>query len=70
MDVLRTSASDVPWSYIEAHIGTSIGRLSGTSSGRPRDVILPSESIGTIFMNSGNSKTSHFYRLLINLQIK
>ena len=33
-DVLRTSVRDVPWSYIEDHIGTSIGHLLGTSSGR------------------------------------
>ena len=41
-DVLRTSVRDVPWRYIEDHMETSIGRLLGTSSGRPRDVILPS----------------------------
>ena len=41
-DVLRMSAGDVPWRYIEDHMGTSIGRLLGTSSGHPRDVILPS----------------------------
>ena len=34
--------SEVPWRYIKGHMGTSIGRLLGTSSGRPRDVILPS----------------------------
>ena len=33
-DVLRTLAGDVPWRYIEDHMGTSIGRLLGTSSGR------------------------------------
>ena len=32
----------VPWRYIEDHMGTSIGRILGASSGRPRDVILPS----------------------------
>ena len=36
------SAGDVPWRYIDDHMGTSIGRLLGTSSGHPRDVILPS----------------------------
>ena len=44
-DVLRKSAGDVPWRYIEDHMETSIGRLSGTSSGRPRNVILPSGKI-------------------------
>ena len=43
-DVLRTSAGEVPWRYIEDHTGTSTGRLSGTCSGRPRDIILPSRS--------------------------
>ena len=37
-DVLRTSVGEVLWRYIEDHIGTSIGCLLGTSSGRPRDV--------------------------------
>ena len=49
-DVLRTSyfsveralAGDAPWHYIEDHMGTFIGRLLGTFSGRPRDVILRS----------------------------
>ena len=41
-DVLRTSIGDIPWRYIEDHMGTSIGRLLMTPSGRPRDVILPS----------------------------
>ena len=45
-DVLRTSAGDAPWRYIEDNMGTSTGRLSGTSSGRPWDVILP---IGKIY---------------------
>ena len=35
-------AWDVPWRYIEDHMGTSIGRILGASSGRPRDVIFPS----------------------------
>ena len=35
-------AGDVLWRYIENHMGTSIGRLFGTFSGRPRDVILTS----------------------------
>ena len=39
-DVLRTSAGDVPWHYIEDHMGTSIGRLLGTSSGGPREAIF------------------------------
>ena len=33
-NVQRTSAADVPWHYIEDHMGTSIGRLLETSSGR------------------------------------
>ena len=37
-------AGDVSWHYIEDHMGTSIKHLLGTSSGRPRDVILLSES--------------------------
>ena len=41
-DILRTLAGDVLCRYIEDHMGTSIGRFSGTFSGRPRDVILPS----------------------------
>ena len=41
-DVLRTLLGEVPWRYIEDHMVTSIGRLLGTSSGRPRDVILSS----------------------------
>ena len=41
-DVFRTSAGEVSWRYIEDHMGTSIKRLLGTFSGRPRDVILPS----------------------------
>ena len=40
--VLRTSVGDVPWRYIEDLLGTSIGHLLRSSSGRPRDVILPS----------------------------
>ena len=38
-DVLRTSARNVPWRYIESYMGTSIGRLLGTSI---EGVILPS----------------------------
>ena len=34
-DALKTSVGDVPWHYIEDHIGTSIRRLLGMSSGRP-----------------------------------
>ena len=41
-NVLRTYVGDVPWHYIEDHTGTSIGRLLETSSGRPRDLVLPS----------------------------
>ena len=33
-NVLRKSAGDIPWRYIEGHKGTSTGRLSGTSSER------------------------------------
>ena len=40
--VFKTLVGDVPWRYIENHMGTSIGRLLGTSPGRPRDVVLPS----------------------------
>ena len=41
-NVLRASVEDIPWRYIEDHMGTSIGRLFWTSPGRPLDVILPS----------------------------
>ena len=45
-DVSRESsqecAEDVPCRYKEDHMGMSIGCLLGMSSGRPRDVILPS----------------------------
>ena len=40
--VYRKSVGDVPWLYIEDHMGTFIGRLLGKYSGRPQDVILPS----------------------------
>ena len=40
--VLRMSVGDVPWCYIEDHMGTSIGRFLETSSIRPQDVSLPS----------------------------
>ena len=40
-DVLTTSEGDIPWRYIQGHMGTFIGRLLGTSSGHLRDVILP-----------------------------
>ena len=30
-DVLRKSEGDVPWRYIEDHMGTSLGRLLGMS---------------------------------------
>ena len=33
-DVLMTPVGDAPWHYIEHHMGMSIGRLLGTSSGR------------------------------------
>ena len=39
-DILRILVGDVPWHYIEVHMETSIGRLLGTSSGHPQDVIL------------------------------
>ena len=51
-DVLKTSAWDVPLRYIEDHKGTSIGHFLVTFSGRPRDVILPSE-----FMSLANPCT-------------
>ena len=41
-NVLRTSVGDVPWRHIEDHMATSIRRLSGTSPGRPWDVLLAS----------------------------
>ena len=41
-NALWTSVGDVPWRYIEDDMGKSIGRILGTSSGRPRDVILQS----------------------------
>ena len=44
-DALRATEGDVPWRYIEGHIRTSIERLLETSSGRPRDVILPSVNV-------------------------
>ena len=40
-DVIRTSAEDVPWHYIEDHMKMLTGRLLGTSSGHPDDMILP-----------------------------
>ena len=46
--VLKTSTGDVPSRYIEDHMGTSIGRLLVTPSGRPQDVILPSGLIKKI----------------------
>ena len=41
-DILRTLAGDIPWRYIEDHMGKSVGRLLGMSSGGPQDVIMPS----------------------------
>ena len=38
-NVLRTPLGDVPWRYIEGHMGKSIGRLLRKC---PTDVILPS----------------------------
>ena len=40
----------VLWRYIQNYMGTSWGRQTffGVSSGRPRDVILPSEAIAII----------------------
>ena len=49
-NVLRASVWDVPWGYIEDHMGTSTERLLGTSSGSPWDVILP---IGIIVRELG-----------------
>ena len=39
---LQDVRRDIPWRYIEDNMGTSIRSLSGTSSGRPLDVLLPS----------------------------
>ena len=44
-NIFRTWVGDVAWCYIEGHIGMSIGNLLGTSSGHPRDVILPGENM-------------------------
>ena len=38
--VLGKSVGDALWHYIKNHMGTSIERLFGTCSGRPRDVTL------------------------------
>ena len=38
-NVLRTLVEDVPWRYIEDHMGTFIEGLFGTSSGRPQDLL-------------------------------
>ena len=43
---------ELPWRYIEDYQGTSIGRLLGTYSGPPRDVILPCENILIDFTRS------------------
>ena len=45
LNVLRTLAVDFPWCYIEDDMRTTIGCLLATSSGRPRDIILPSGKI-------------------------
>ena len=39
-DDLRTLAGDVPWRYLEHHMGTSIGCLLGKSLGRPRECAI------------------------------
>ena len=41
-DAFSMSGGDVPWRCIEDHMGMSIGHLLGTSTGRPREIILPS----------------------------
>ena len=41
-DNLRMSIGNVPWRYIEDNKGTSIRSFLTKTSGRPRDVILPS----------------------------
>ena len=38
---LQDVGRELPWGYIEDHIGTSIRCLLGTSSERPWEVILP-----------------------------
>ena len=54
-DVLRTSARNVPWRYIQDYMGTSIGRLLGTSI---EGVILPSglAVIESLFLKNKNVK--------------
>ena len=46
-NVLRTSLGDLHWGYIGDRMGTCIGSLLGTSSGRSWDVILPT---GCLFL--------------------
>ena len=57
-DVLRTSARNVPWRYIEDYMGTSIGRLLGTST---EGVILPT---GLAVIESLSSKNKNVKYLL------
>ena len=40
-DVLSMSGADIPWRYMEHHMGTSVVLLLGMNSGRPCDVTLP-----------------------------
>ena len=51
-DVLRVSVGDVPWRYIEDHIGTFIGRLLG----RRQDAILPSGIVQMLIKNLYSGK--------------
>ena len=69
-DVLRTSVGDVPWRYVEDHIGTSIERLLGTSSGRPRDVILLSGYLWlfNLFLNSQEINFTFEYTKILGIK--
>ena len=49
-DILRTSVRNVPWLYIQKHMGTLIGCLLRTCSGCPWDIILPSGKRGMTFL--------------------
>ena len=61
------SAGDVRWRYIEDHMGTSIGRLLGTSSGLPWDVILP---IGYYFQLQRQKNSNRMFPFLYLFDIK
>ena len=45
----KDAGRDIPWRYIEDHVGTSIVHLLGTFLRGPRNVFLPS---GKVFSNS------------------